>query len=438
MGDHHTWKQVLDIISGSRNPVVVVSATARTTRALLKAGREAASGKLEEALAISGSIKRRHRDIFEGFLAPEAEKQIAHLGFECINEQTNTLQTLLTQIFECREFSARNQDAVAATGEQISSYLLALCGQSVGINTVHADAAAYIKTNADFGRATPHFNQIKTNAAKLKAIVEEGKIPVLGGFYGQEPGGAITTLGFEGSDYTASLLGAALEAKSIDIWTDVSGIFTSDPRKIPEAKPIPELSFDQATEMAYFGAKVLHPSTLQPAKEYGIPVRVKNMFEPEHPGSLIFKKEFQSEKLIALSFKTDMNIITVKAFHSLMGFNFLKQVFEALEQQNLSVDVVNTTEATVSMALENTVRLNTLIDELKKIGHVEQKQQCGLISLIGSSFFTGDALITYVFSVLKNIDIEMISFSRNKKNLNIIVDERILVETARAVHNACF
>jgi len=438
MGDHHTWKQVLDIISGTRNAVVVVSATAQTTRALLKAGREAASGKLEDAFAISGSINQRHRTILEGFLSPEADSNFTKLGLERIHDRTDALQNLLTQICEAGEFSPRNQDAVAAIGEQISSYLLALCGQSVGINTVHAEAGSYIKTNADFGRATPDFNQIKTNAAKLKAIVEDHKIPVLGGYYGQEPGGAITTLGFEGSDYTASLLGAALNAKSIDIWTDVSGIFTSDPRKIPEAKPIPELSFEQATEMAYFGAKVLHPSTLQPAKECGIPVRVKNMFEPEHPGSLIFEKEFQSEKLIALSFKTDVDIITVKAFHSLMGFNFLKQVFEALEQQNLSVDVVNTTEATVSMALENSVRLKPLIAQLEKIGHVEQKRHCGLISLIGSYFYTGHALINHIFSVLEHIDIEMISFSRDKKNLNIIVDERILVETARAVHNACF
>ncbi len=441
MNDHHTWKQVLDIISEYEYPIVVVSATARTTRQLIEAGQLAADGDLEKALVIGESIKLRHLGILHAFLKENPHPKRPLIEESCeqkLDQKIGLLFKLLTYTHKAGELTPAMKDAIASIGEQISSYLLAQCGLAVDHLTQFIDAKKIIKTDAEYGHANPNRALINQKAGSLETVLDSGFTPIIGGFYGEAPDGTTTTLGFEGSDYSASLIGGALHAQAIEIWTDVSGIYTSDPRFIDDAKPIQELSYFDATEMAYFGAKVLHPSTLKPAQERNIPVFVKNMFKPEDPGTRIIRESDHAREVLALSFKEDMVLLTVSAYETVMGYSFLTKVFAALEKLRLPVDAVNTTEASVTIALSNSEKLDQLSKELIEVGTVTLEQQKGLISLIGCTFSEMDKLTKKVFDPLGSEDLDMITFTKEKRILSFVVYEEKLVETAQAIHTELF
>lgn len=441
MADHQTWKKVLQIISGYEYPVVVVSATARTTRQLVKAGTLAAEGKLDEALEISEGIKDRHHTIVKEFLAenPHAKNELIEDScFKNLDAKIGKLNKLLDYTARKKSLTPQLKDAISSTGEQISSYLLAQCGLALDMLTQHIEARKIIKTDGEYGKANPNKLLISQKCGSLETVLESGFTPIIGGFYGEAPDKTITTLGFEGSDYTASLIGGAIQAETIEIWTDVSGVFTSDPRYIPEAKPIPEISYFDATEMAYFGAKVLHPSTLKPAQEKNIPVLVKNMFEPEAPGTTILRDSDYSRDVLAMSFKKEMAIITVSAYETLMGFSFLTKVFSVLEKYRLAVDAVNTTEASVSIALSEEDLPDALTNDFIETGNVSIEKGKGIITLIGCALHTSDALTEKVFDKIGNTPVDMISFTKEKRIFNLVVDQDQLIDTARLIHQKLF
>ncbi len=441
MADHTTWKQVLEIIKEYEWPVVVVSATARTTRQLVEAGDLAAQGKLDEAFSISASIKERHNEIVADFLKenPHAKKKLIE---DSCNKNTaakiSKLNKLLTYTERQGELTAKMKDAIAATGEQISSYLLAQCGLALDMMTHHIEARKIIKTDNEYGKANPNLFKITQHCGSLETVLESGFTPIIGGYYGEAPDKTITTLGFEGSDYTASLIGGAMNAESIEIWTDVSGVYTSDPRFISDAKPLPEMSYFDATEMAYFGAKVLHPSTLKPAQERNIPVFVKNMFKPNEAGTKIVRDSQHELDVLALSFKQDMAILTISAYETVMGYSFLTKVFAVLEKYRLAVDAVNTTEASVTIALSNADILDKLSNEFVEIGSVTLEKGKGLLTLIGCSIHSIDQLIERIFSAISKTNTDMISFTKDKRILNLVVNEDELVDTAKKVHERLF
>jgi aspartate kinase len=441
MADHQTWKKVLQIISGYENPLVVVSATARTTRQLVQAGTLAADGKLDEALKISEGIKERHHTIVKEFLAEnphEKNKLIEESCFKNTDAKIGKLNKLLDYTHQQGKLSPQMKDAISSTGEQISSYLLAQCGLALNLLTQHIEARKIIKTDAEYGKANPNKLLISQKCGSLETVLESGFTPIIGGFYGEAPDKTITTLGFEGSDYTASLIGGAIQAETIEIWTDVSGVFTSDPRYIPEAKPLKEISYFDATEMAYFGAKVLHPSTLKPAQEKNIPVLVKNMFEPEAPGTTILRNSSYNRDVLAMSFKKNMAIITVSAYETLMGFSFLTKVFSVLEKYRLAVDAVNTTEASVTIALSEEDLPKELTNDFIETGNVSIEKEKGIITLIGCALQTSDSLTEKVFNAIGDTNIDMISFTKEKRIFNLVLDEKQIIDAARLIHKKLF
>lgn len=441
MADHKTWKQVLEIISNYEYPVVVVSATARTTRQLVEAGNLAAKGKLEEALEISKSIKERHNGIVADFLEENPHAKNKLIKDSCTKNteaKIGKLNKLLTYTERQGTLSPQMKDAISAMGEQISSYLLAQCGLALDMMTQHIEARKLIKTDSEYGKANPNRLLINQHCGSLETVLENGFTPIIGGFYGESKDKTITTLGFEGSDYSASLIGAAIGAKTIEIWTDVSGVYTGDPRFIPEAKPLAEMSYFDATEMAYFGAKVLHPSTLKPAQERNIPVFVKNMFKPEDKGTKIIRDSKHDLDVLALSFKENMTTVTVSAYETVMGYSFLTKVFAVLEKHRLAVDAVNTTEASVTIALSDSDILDQLSKEFIEIGTVSIEKGKGLLTLIGCSIHSIDRLIDSVFSTLGNLDTDLISFTKEKRILNLVLNEDELVDMAKKVHKKLF
>lgn len=441
MNDHQTWKKVLEIIKKYEYPVVVVSATARTTRQLIEAGKLAASKELDKAFEISASIKERHLGIVQDFLTenPHAKKRLILESCEQkLEQKIGLLNKFLTYTDKVGELTPAMKDAIAAIGEQISSYLLAQCGLATDQLTHFVEAKKIIKTDSNYGNAHPNLALLNQRIGSLETIIEGGFTPVIGGFYGEAADGTTTTLGFEGSDYSASLIGGALHAKSIEIWTDVSGVYTSDPHFITDAKPIPELSYFDATEMAYFGSKVLHPSTLKPAQERNIPVWVKNMFSPEEVGTKIIRDCEQTKKALAISFKEDVTLLTISAYETVMGYNFLTRIFKVLEEQRLAVDAVNTTEASVTIALSNDEKLDEIAKIFIEIGTVELKKSKGLISIIGYQVSNSEELMEDIFQSIKHVDLDMISFTKQKRIFNIVVDEEVMIETAQKIHSKLF
>ncbi len=438
MSDHHTWKQVLSIIGKYEHPVVVVSATARTTRMLLEAAELARSKDEEAMLDKADEIREKHVRIVKGFIGEDGDTEIRMRCLNHIEEQINTLELYLHQILSEGRISLKNRDALASIGERISSYLLVQCGIAAGMPCSFVDARDLISTDSTFGKANPMERQIRDNAEQLTAILGSGEIPITGGFYGKDAEGNITTLGFEGSDYTASLLGAALKASEVEIWTDVSGVYTSDPRYISHAKPIESLSYAEATEMAYYGAKVLHPSTLKPLQKLNIPLRVKNMFEPDAPGTGISSTSSGTGGMLAISFSADIAMLTANAPETVMGYSFLRMVFETLEKAALPVEVVTTTEASVSICIPMSEDIPALILELEKFSSVHLQSGMGLIRLIGSKHQKLGEMKHEIFRDMDGVGLHLLSYSRNKQNMNVIVGADQLIPVAQQIHKNCF
>lgn len=440
MGNEKTWRQVLDIIQQYDRPVVVVSATAKTTRQLVYAAEKALNDP-EQARSIANSIRDRHEHLVTNFMAnypaSQTQKQKDNC-FQWIENRINELCRYLDQISESGDLSPAVKDAVASLGEQLSSRLLVYCGRIYGLDMRWFDARKIIRTNSDFGKAEPDTKLIRQSVQILDNAVKENQIPVMGGYYGEDAGGNITTLGFEGSDFTASLVGAALDASAIEIWTDVSGIFTCDPRIIPDARSIRELSYREATELAYFGAKVLHPSTMKPASVRQIPIYVKNIFEPGHPGTKIHTKSSSGYEVKALTFIENVIVITITSSDVLMGYQFLSQVFSTLENLHLPVDVVTTTEASVSVALAASELAHEAAELLKEFGDVSLVEQQALVSLIGCSFEDSDTISEKVLKSVVEGKITMISYSQSKNNLCLVLPRNKLQASVAAMHEAIY
>lgn len=439
MNDAKTWQRVLEIIDRYNQPLVVVSATARTTRKLLSAA-EKALHDLNGAQKMAQIIQQRHQQIISNFFQhyPDADPDIAEECTSWIDKKMNKLNSRLAEVHEKQELTDKMKDTIAAIGEQLSSYLFAKCGSAAGHPTTWVNAADIIRTDSDFGQATPDLDYINQQASALKKRQKEAQILVMGGYYGQDEHGNTTTLGFEGSDYTASLIGAALSAEAIEIWTDVSGIYTCDPRLIADAQPIPQLSFQEATELAYFGAKVIHPSTTKPASQNQIPVWVKNIFEPDEPGTRISSESVSNGRVKAMTFKENCAVITVTSSQTVMGYEFLAGVFDILRWHHLPVDVVTTTEASVSIAIENGARIDKTIDQLGKYGSVEVLKKQGIISLVGCKKQGSQSLANEVLAEINSASVNLISFSQSKGNLNIVLEKKDITTSVKAIHKHIF
>ncbi len=436
MGDAQTWKRVIEIIKTYDTPFIVVSATARTTRSLIKAAHKAIDHP-QEAQIIADDIATRHNNIVEHFLADyDDSTQSLKACHNWIDIHIEELKEHLDTIHNQQELTEQLKDVIASIGERLSSYLFTECGYAAGLYTTWLDATQIIRTDSNFGKASPNSEYISDKINSLQQKISTDNIPVMGGYYGMDDNENITTLGFEGSDYSASLVGAALDAEAIEIWTDVSGIYTCDPRFVPDAKPIPELSFQEATELAYFGAKVLHPSTTKPASKKQIPVWVKNIFEPNEPGTCISTKSTNGGPVKAITYKENCTIVTVTSSQTVMGYEFLAGVFDILRWHHLPVDVVTTTEASVSIGIENGADLNDAIEQLSGYGSVDVLNNQGIISLVGCS--NGNFLLTDILSEVKNVPQNLISYSESKGNLNLVVDNNQVLPVVKTIHSKLF
>lgn len=440
MADHLAWKQVLDIVSRTPKPILVVSATTGTTNSLLTSAQRAISGDLSDGLAIADDLANKHRSVFQSFLSEYSKPSVSidRIMVDGLShiDRLNTLhKNYLTGIHTLGELTDRSMDAIASIGERLSSYLIYQCAQSIGMNVQYINAADLIKTDSRFTQANPDIAAITEKAKVLTDTVKKDIIPVMGGFYGSDSAGVITTLGRGGSDFSASLIGLAVGADTIGIWTDVSGMYTSDPRFIKNTHSIPHISFGEAAELAYFGAKVLHPATIQPAVERNIPVLVKNTFDPEHPGTTIQLEAPHSGKIRAIAFKKDILVITVHSTSMLLAHGFIARVFTVFEQHQVSVDLVSTSEVSISITVDNPKHIDAVVVDLKKFAEVSVRSGQALICLVGQDLIDAKGLMKRAFTALEDIPVHMISQGSSDLNMSIVIDNDDVIRAVQVLHD---
>ena len=414
---------------------VVVSAMAGTTNALLEIADRAAGGELIVALRLVEGIRDRHLAAVEALLGASAEGD--DLCGE-ISAMCDELASLAGALSVLGHMTPRSGDAIAAYGEQLSAALVVPAFRRLGLPTRLVDARTVIVTDDAFGRAAPQPDLIADATRRtVLPIVAAGDVPVLGGFVGGTRQGITTTLGRGGSDYSAALLGAAAEAEAIEIWTDVDGMLTGDPRVVDGARVIPHIRFDEAAELASFGAKVLHPSTIAPAVRRGIPVFIHNSRRPEGGGTRI-TADAPKRSVTAVAGKGNVTVVKVRSARMLLAHGVLRRIFEVFERHRVSVDVVATSEVSVSMTVDDPSRLESLVVDLAGFGDVTIERNRAILSIVGAGLGGGSRTMARALGALGDVRVHMLSLSATEINLTLIVDGDQLQPAMRAVHDAFF
>jgi aspartate kinase len=403
----------------SRRPFVVVSALGGATNGLLEAGSFAARGELGKAMTIADRLEYRHVE-----LLPSAAEYFIRL------------RELLKALAAIGEFSPRTQDLVASYGEVLSSLIFVDRLKRLGFDAVHVDARECVVTDERFGKASPLMD-VTTSRLEQAALphLNAGRVVVMGGYIGSTLSGVATTLGRGGSDYSAAIAGAALNADEIQIWTDVDGMMTADPRIVPGAWKVKEISFDEASELAYFGAKVLHPLTVLPAVEKKIPVYILNSKKPGGTGTRITREATPCKNLIkSIAGKRGITIVTVSSSRMLMAHGFLRALFEVFDRHHTSVDMVATSEVSVSLTLDDVSSLNAIVEELKQLGDVQVSPKTVLICLVGNNLKYTPGVARLAFGSIADINILMVSHGASNINFSFLVDEKDANATIQNLH----
>lgn len=435
--DANAFRNVAKIVvrAASSTAAIVVSAIAGFTNSLLKSVEKAAAADARQATRLLEPDFARHLAISRELLNPEAAAKFE----QAVGAARLEIRQLHKIIAAHPVTRPPLQDEIVAYGEHLSSQLLAAVLREHGLPARQVDARRCVITDDNYGNATPLPETAGATTAEVMPLIESAKIPILGGFIGSTAKGVTTTLGRGGSDYTAALIGAALNVREIQIWTDVTGVLTADPRVVPAAKTIPILSYQEAAELAYFGAKVLHPKTIQPAVDKSIPVRVCNSREPAEPGTLILaESEAAPQTIKAIAHKTGITTVQVTSARMLGAYGFLRALFEVFDRHHTAVDVVTTSEVSVSLSIDNAETLPELIPDLEKLGTVEVETDRTIISVVGEGLRNTPGIAARVFSVINDINVSMISVGASSVNLTFMVDEAHAPAAITRLHEVCF
>jgi aspartate kinase len=438
--DATAMRRVFRIVAAERDrgtvPVVVVSALGGVTDRLLGLAELARKGQQAEAEAGLSQLLDRHAaeaaalgaDGQDAALVPALEEQIAHL------------RSLLQAVGDTRAADPRALDAIAASGELLSSRIVAAGMAAAGLPAVWVDARDVIHTDDRHTSATPLSGEIRAASRdRLLPLVAAGSIAVLGGFIGRAGDGSTTTLGRGGSDYSAALVGAGIDAAEIQIWTDVDGMLTADPRVVNDAEVVPHLSFAEAAELAYFGAKVLHPSTIFPAVERNIPVRILNSHRPEAKGTRITADTPSTERsFAALACKRGITILDITSTRMLMAHGFLRRVFEVFDRYETAVDVVTTSEVSVSVTIDDNRRGPDIVAALLEFADVTVEEQMALLAVVGDRLTTHSALAARVVGALTSFPLRMVSQAASRRNVTIVLPEASLAAAMTHLHHQLF
>ncbi len=436
--DAEAFARVADIVGAQKDisPVVVTSAMAKVTDALLAAFDIAKKGDAEAALSSLQPHFDRHLDVSRK-LTDEIRQRSFAAELELARQD---LTDLLIRVSRRSISLALLKDAVVSFGEQLSSRLLTDVFIARGLNAHRVDSRNLILTDDEFGAATPIWDETERQIQlDLGPMIEAGEIPVMGGFLAGNRNGDTTVLGRGGSDYSAALVGAALRAREIQIWTDVTGVLTTDPRICPDARTLPELSYEEAAELAYFGAKVLHPKTIQPAVDHTIPIRVCNSHEPDEVGTMIrATSDITANRIKSIAYKKNITVLRITSARMLGSYGFMSRLFQIFERHRTVIDVISTSEVSLALTIDNAHSLDQVVRDLESLGQVEVEPNSAVVCVVGEGLRESYGLASRVFSTIEDVNISLISHGASSVNLTFVVKEEELADVVRRLHAAFF
>ena len=409
-----------------RHPVVVVSAMGKTTNKLLAIAAAAVAGELDRALTLLGELREFHLKEAPGLGGP-------------VTEHFAELEALVRGLAVMGELTPRATDAISALGERLSSLVVAEQFRQEGMDTAHVDSRSVVVTDRRHTQAAPLFGQTNERLSKTIPPLAAKQVVVMGGFIASTEDGVTSTLGRGGSDYTASIVGAGIGAEEIQIWTDVDGILTADPTILPGGHRVKVCSFAEAAELAYFGAKVLHPATVLPAIEKNIPVRILNSRRADSPGTLIVRSPPASTSPIrSIACKKNITLVNIVSTRMLMAHGFLRRIFEVFDRFETPVDMLATSEVSVSLTIDNTSALDAICAELATFADVTVQDAQSIVCMVGENIGASGTVVALAFAALKDVKVRMVSQGASQLNLSLVVDASDLTRAVESLHREFF
>jgi len=440
VGDAERVANAIEIVAERqhRKPIVVVSALAGVTNDLVAATEAARLGDVDRVAEIIDRVRQRHEDVATRLVQQKFDFFEAFL--KQLQKQIDQVRTILHGIALLREITPRAKDKVVAIGEKLSSVLFAYSMMMRALPGELVQSEDVVITDDRFGEANPDMDATTAAARRaLLPLLDRGLIPVMGGFIGRTADGATTTLGRGGSDYSAAIIGAAAGAEEIQIWTDVDGMMTCDPRLIPGARVIDRIAYDEAAELAWFGAKVLHPKTIAPAVGLNIPVRVLNTHNVASLGTVITRDgDDRGAGPRAVAVKRNIAVVHMTSNKMLGAHGFLARLFKVFEELEISVDLITTSEVSVSVTVDDTNNLDALKAALADVAEVRIDGDQSIIAVVGRNLMGESMVGPAIFDALAGVPLTMFSLGRSGLNLSIVVEDRDADRAIKSIHHALF
>ncbi len=417
-------------------PICVVSAMSKVTDRLVETARLAGEGEGDQAAQLVDDLLTRHLGVASSLVSGHALDVLK----QQLTADFHHLRDRVRQWAVHREVSPAALDEISAMGELASSRTVAAAFLERGIKAAWVDARRVLVTDGEHNAAVPDMAATERRCQELLASrTAAGEIPVLGGFIGATPAGVTTTLGRGGSDYSAAIFGACLNVDEIQIWTDVDGMLTADPRVVADPQLVPQLSFNEASELAYFGAKVLHPSTILPAVAKNIPVRILNSRRPEVRGTAITAEGRPGATgLTALACKRGVTVIDITSTRMLMAHGFLRRLFEVFERFKTAVDVVTTSEVSVSITIDNTRRLDDIVSNLRTFAEVKTEHDMAIVCAVGEHLRADPMLFAKAVTALQGLPLRLVSQAGSRRNITFVLRDADAAQAMNRLHAELF
>jgi aspartate kinase len=429
-------RRLIGIVEGrlGAKPVLIISALAKVTDQLLEAGNAAAKGHLGSALATVRNIYVRHEELADSLLSASAHGSLDRE----LRSEFQALESFLHDLETSRHFDLKAQDRLLSFGECFSSRLVGWALSEAGLRAVHVDASNCIVTDGRHGQANPLWDVTNQRLRDvLNPLLQSESVPVLGGFVASTIDGVPTTLGRGGSDFSAAIVGAAVGASRVEIWTDVDGVMTTDPKVCADARVIRKLSFEEAADLAHFGAKVLHPATLAPAMRENIPVCVLNSRHPERQGTEITAHASTGNRVSAITAKRNVVSLEIQSRRG-VDAALLNNVFAVLEQHTCAVDVMGTSVDRISLLVGSNVALPKIVEDLQQVADVQWENHKALVCLVGENIRRQPEVASRLFATVSDMDVRVLCQGASERTLSFLVDESKAEESVRRLHSTFF
>ena len=427
------------IIGGKldQKPVVVVSALSKVTDLLYRISDAAAARDVDQTAQLMTELRSRHVNLASDLL--EQSPAMKENAVTQVNAICDSLESLVNAVCAVGELSDRNKAIIISNGEILSSTIICFAMNAKGIRTNFIDARRMMVTNDEYLKGDPIVEEIEKRVPSIVNEAYKGMDAVITqGFIASNLAGEQTVLGRGGSDYSASLIGMSVDAERIEIWTDVDGVRSADPRKVENTKYLEKISFEEAAEMAHFGAKVLHPLTIEPAVKKNIPIYVLNSMNPSGKGTAILRNELIEDGVKSVSFKENIKVINIFSMKMINTSGFLRRVFEIFSESKVSVDLISTSEANISVTVDALEDIDGVVEQLSGFADVIVDDDKSQVSVIGKNIVRLNGMLKKTFAPLKRTNVYMISQGASFVNISFVVDREELTEVVKDLHYHLF